>query len=404
MATKKNECKIILECNNFGIVNQVFLDTGKLLESIKLPVGLHSLVSPLSIKELGGFWLSILENSMEENTVLTLSYNDKQVDFIFSGYLLKNKVLLCGSTELKAAVKALEEIMLINNEQANHIRLTEKKLGNLLANAEKQELDEAFLNDFTSLNNELINNKRELMRKNQKIELLNEELSQVNQNMSLFTYSVSHDLKEPVRMVKQFLSLFNKKYGESLDQKGKTYIEMALDGANRLSNMLMDLLEYHRTSDLNITEAVNLDEVYNEVMQLLDSEIATKNAQITTEKLPTVIGAFAAYLQIFQNILSNAVKFVGEGQTPVVDIQVEENETTYTLKVKDNGIGIPENQKDIVFELFKRLHSSQQYEGTGMGLAIVRKSIERMGGEVWFRSEEGKGSTFYFTIKKGTSS
>lgn len=402
METINNEYRVILECNTYGIVNHVFQDSGGLLENISLPVGLHSLVSPLSIKELGSFWLAILEKTMEENTVLTLSFNDKHVDFIFSGYLLKDKVLLCGNTELNTTEKALEEIMLINNEQINHIRLAEKKLGNLIANAQKQELNEDFLNDFTSLNNELINNKRELMLKNQKIKLLNQELSAVNQNMSMFTYSVSHDLKEPVRMVKSFLTLFQKKYGETLDPKGTTYIEMALDGANRLNKMLMELLEYHRTSDLNTAETVVLNEVYKEALQILHSEIEAKNAQITTVNLPTVTGAFTAYLQIFQNLLSNAIKFIANGQIPIVAITFEENDTTYTIMVKDNGIGIPENQKDTIFELFKRLHPSQQFEGTGMGLAIVKKSVERMGGEIWLESEEGKGSTFCFTIKKGT--
>lgn len=242
------------------------------------------------------------------------------------------------------------------------------------------------------------------MRKNQKIEILNKELNEVNQNMTLFTYSVSHDLKEPVRMVKSFLTVFQKKYGKDIDQKGQSYIDMALDGAERLNKMLTDLLEYHRTSNFSTTKTVDLNEVFVEVKQILLAEIEAKNAIVNCEKLPSIKGSFIGYLQVFQNLLTNALKFVAEGETPIVSIRVEENDTTYTFKVSDNGIGIAENQKHKVFNFFKRLNSPQQYEGTGMGLAMVKKSIERMGGEIWLESEVGKGSTFYFTIKKVTRS
>ena len=404
MADKKNECKIILECDRKGIVTQIILDSGSLLENIKLPVGLHSLVSPLSIKELGSFWRSVQEKFMEENTLLTLSHNDKHVKYLFSGYLLKDAVLLCGNTELTSTEKALEDIMLINNEQATHIRLTEKKIVNILKEVENKEMNEGFLNDFSSLNNELVNNKRELMLKNQKIESLNQELHAANENMKMFTYSVSHDLKEPVRMVKSFLTLFHKNYGESLDQKGITYINMALDGSIRLSKMLTDLLEYHQSFTYSNTESVDLNKVFLEVRRILQNEIETKNATVTSEKLPIIKGSFAGYQQIFQNLLSNAIKFVSEGETPIVSILVKENETYYTIMVKDNGIGIPENQVHRIFNLFQRLNAPTQYEGTGMGLAMVRKSIERLGGDVWLESEEGKGSTVYFTIMKSPES
>lgn len=400
METIKNDHKIILACNKQGIVKKLFLDTGSLLENIRLPVGLHSLVSPLSIQELSSFWLSVLEKSMEENTVLTLSFNDKVINYIFSGYLLQETVLLCGNTELTATEKALEEIMLINNEQANQIRLSEKRGSNILKGDQQEEMNEAFLNDFTSLNNELINNKRELMLKNQKIELLNKELNAVNEHMTMFTYSVSHDLKEPLRMVKSFLTIFHQKYGESLDEKGRNYIDFALDGANRLNKMLADLLDYHQSSNFDTSETVNLNDVFLEAKKILQKEIEEKNALITSEKLPTVQGSATGYLQVLQNLISNAIKFVPEGKTPVVSIHVEEKDTTFTIKVKDNGIGIPEDQVQEVFNLFKRLNAEGQYEGTGMGLAMVKKNIERMGGEIWLESEEGKGSTFFFTIIK----
>lgn len=400
MEKDKIKYRIILACNQQGVVEQIFLDSGSLLENIKLPVGLHSLVSPKSMKELGDFWLSVQEKSMEVNTLLTLSNNGKQITFTFSGYLLDERVLLCGNTELTSTEKVLEEIMMINSEQANQIRKTEKKVGRIIGTGKQKELNEAFLNDFTSLNNELINNKRELMRKNQEIELLNKELKDVNENLKMFTYSVSHDLKGPVRLVNSFLTILHEKYGKNLDQKGEKYIDLALDAAIRLSKMMADLLEYHQSSDASTTESVDLNVVFLEVQEILQKEIEETNALVTSEKLPILKGSSTAFIQVFQNLISNAIKFVPKGKIPVVSIEMEEFDTYYTFMIKDNGIGIAEDQRQEVFNLFKRLNPRQQFEGTGMGLAMVRKSIERMGGKIWLESEEGNGSTVYFTVNK----
>lgn len=400
MEKDKIKYRIILACNQQGVVEQIFLDSGSLLENIKLPVGLHSLVSPKSMKELGDFWLSVQEKSMEVNTLLTLSNNGKQITFTFSGYLLDERVLLCGNTELTSTEKVLEEIMMINSEQANQIRKTEKKVGRNIGTGKQKELNEAFLNDFTSLNNELINNKRELMRKNQEIELLNKELKDVNENLKMFTYSVSHDLKGPVRLVNSFLTILHEKYGKNLDQKGEKYIDLALDAAIRLSKMMADLLEYHQSSDASTTESVDLNVVFLEVQEILQKEIEETNALVTSEKLPILKGSSTAFIQVFQNLISNAIKFVPKGKIPVVSIEMEEFDTYYTFMIKDNGIGIAEDQRQEVFNLFKRLNPRQQFEGTGMGLAMVRKSIERMGGKIWLESEEGNGSTVYFTVNK----
>lgn len=404
MGNINKDYKIILECNKQGIVKKIFLDTISLLEDIELPVGIHSLVLPDSFKELGDFWLSIQKKSMARNTLLSLSFNDKEVAYLFSGYLLKETILLCGNTELSFTEKALEEIMLINNEQSNQIRLTEKKMAKILKEDKEKEINEAFLNDFTSLNNELINNKRELMRKNQRIELLNEELGAVNENMTIFTYSVSHDLKEPVRMISSFLTLFHQKYGDSFDKKGQTYIDYALDGANRLSKMMEDLLAYHRSSNIDTNETVDLNDVLLEVKKILQKEINDNNVQINSAKLPVVKGSTTGFTQVFQNLISNAIKFVTEERKPKIFINVDEDDAHYTFSVKDNGIGIAENKRQDVFNLFNRLNAPKQYEGSGMGLAMVKKSIERMGGKIWLESEEDKGSTFYFNIRKSLES
>lgn len=401
MENNLHDNHIILACNKLGMVEHIYLDTGCLMESIVLPLGLHGLVAPASITALGQFWLAIQRKSMVADTLLTLRFEDKEMTFHFAGYLLDEMYLLCGTTEVPATEKVLEDIMSITNEQANHIRLTEKKIHSIPQADDKHELNEALLNDFSALNNELINNKRELTRKNQKIELLNKDLEAANEHMTLFTYSVSHDLREPVRMIKSFLTLLNKKYADRLDQKGQTYMNFALDGATRLSKMMADLLAYHQSAHLDTTESVDLNAVLDEVKHLLRKEIEAKNAHIIYEDLPSLKGSSTGFLQVFQNLISNAIKFVPTGRTPMITITSEANDTHYTFQVKDNGIGIPRHQWQAAFNLFKRLNTDEEYEGTGMGLAMVRKSIERMGGEVWLDSEEGVGTVVSFTVGRG---
>lgn len=203
-------------------------------------------------------------------------------------------------------------------------------------------------------------------------------------------------------MVKSFLTLLDKKYRGYLDPKGQKYIDLALDGANRLSKMMADLLKFHRSSNFDTMESVDLNKVLLEVRKILQEEIEEKNARISSDNLPTLRGSSTGFLQVFQNLISNAIKFVPKGKTPVVSISLEEQGTYYTLMVKDNGIGIVKDQQQEVFNLFKRLN--KDYEGTGMGLAMVQKSIERLGGKAWLESEEGKGTTVFLTLKKDPAS
>lgn len=404
MNSTTKDHKIILTCDKKGLVNQLFLDTNSLLEDLELPIEMHRLIAPRSKKKLEAFFSAIRENALQEHITLTISHNGKQMTFLCSGYLLNETILLLGRTESMSKNTALKDIMIINTEQANQIRRSEKKVNSIQKEVDRLEINETFLNDFSALNNDLINNKRELMRKNQKIELLNNELKAAYENMSMFTYSVSHDLKEPVRMIRSFLSLLQKKYGDSLDEKGQTYMDFAADGANRLSRMMADLLKYHQSSDINKMETVDLNAAVLEVKTILQNDIKKQKAEITSADLPIVNGSYTGFVQIFQNLISNAIKFVAKGKQPIITIDVKEDNTHYVFSVKDNGIGIAEKERLEVFNLFKRLNSQQQYDGSGIGLAMVRKSIERMGGTVWLESEETKGTTVYFSIRKSLES
>ncbi len=401
---KTKDHKIIFACDKQGLVQHLYLDSGALLKNIELPIELHRLVVSDDLKKLEHFWRSITENGMEYQTYLKMSINTKKLRFKCSGYVLNETILIGGHTETTAQDKALEAIMRINNEQANQIRRSEKKIEDLQKEVEKQGINDAFLNDFSTLNNELINNKRELIHKNQKIEVLNKELNEANKHMRLFTYSVSHDLKEPLRMMTSFLSLLQKKYSDRLDQKGQNYMDFAVDGANRLSKMMEDLLKYHQSPSNGKLESVDLNAVIVEVKTILQKEITEKKAEITNSKLPIVEGSYTGFIQIFQNLISNALKFIPEERTPMITIDFKDDYTHYTVMVKDNGIGISENQKQDVFNLFKRLNAPQQYEGSGVGLAMVKKSVKRIGGDIWLESEVDKGTSFFFNIKKNPAS
>lgn len=398
MEIKADHHKIIIACNKQGLVQELYLDTALLLNGIILPVGLHTLFASNSLKDLGVFWLSIINNKIEENHVLTLGCNERQLTYVFSGYLLGDKVLLTGNTELSAPATALDELMKISNEQVNKLRLSEKEIFNLKVKSRKPDNDNSILDDFSAINNELVNSKRELIRKSKRIELLNKELEALNDNLNNFTYSVSHDLREPLRMVKSFLGLLEKKYEANLDEKGKSYLKFATGGAKKLDEMFNALLEFHRTENAVNDEVVDLNLVLIEVRKTLKLMIDEKGAKIESSNLPLVKGSYTGYFQVFQNLISNAIKFTPEDRFPVIGISTELIDGQPTLIIKDNGLGIPKNQHENIFMIFKRLDNSQEQKGKGIGLALVKRNIEQMKGKIWLTSELDKGTIFYITL------
>ena len=220
MKGSNKDIRLIISCDTKGIAEELLLDSDNFFEKTDFPVGLPNIVAADSLDALPNLWLQVMDKSMEENFSINLQSANRKIKFTFSGYLLKDKVLLCGSNSVAQTEQVLSEIYQINNEQQNHIRRTEKKLITL-QRKEKREMNEEVLNDFSLLNNELINKQRELAQKNAKILQLNKKLEAANENMNMFAYSVSHDLKEPVRMVTSFMDLFHKKYESSLDDKAK---------------------------------------------------------------------------------------------------------------------------------------------------------------------------------------
>lgn len=228
---------------------------------------------------------------------------------------------------------------------------------------------------------------------------LNEELLRSNQELQSFAYVASHDLKEPLRMVSNFTQLLLLRYGKILDQDGRDFIKFAVDGAKRMNAVINSLLEYSRlqSAGLNYSE-VNMNNVVKQVCHYLDLQIKENGVNITVDDLPMLIADENQITHLFQNLLSNAIKFKSEN--PKINISSKALSNHYLFSVQDNGIGIDPQYFEKIFEIFKRLHTREVYEGTGIGLAFCKRIVERHDGKIWLESELGKGSIFYFTIPK----
>ena len=202
-------------------------------------------------------------------------------------------------------------------------------------------------------------------------------------------------------MVTSFLGQIEKKYSDVIDDKGKQYIHFAVDGAKRMRQIILDLLEFSRLGRIEDTESfIDLNDVVREVILLCQKQIKETKAIVRFKNLPSLVSFRTPLRQVFQNLLSNSVKYHIKGKPPEVNISAEETETHWQFAISDNGIGIEAEYFKTIFVIFQRLHNKDEYSGTGIGLAVCKKIIETLGGKIWIESEEGKGSTFYFTIKK----
>jgi len=240
-----------------------------------------------------------------------------------------------------------------------------------------------------------------LLDLNKKLELQTKSLIKTNQELEHFAYVASHDLQEPLRMVTSFLTQLERKYKEQLDEKGKEYINFAVDGAKRMRNIISDVLEYSKISQVEETyEEVDINEIINSACKTNLDKIQETKAEIRYENLPTIISSKFPLTQIFHNLISNAIKYQKLHNKPIISILATENEKNWTFKVSDNGIGIENEYLEKIFVIFQRLHNKREYGGNGIGLAIVKKLIENLNGKIWVESEIDKGTTFYFTLPK----
>jgi signal transduction histidine kinase len=230
------------------------------------------------------------------------------------------------------------------------------------------------------------------------------ELSASNAELERFAYIASHDLQEPLRMVSSFLQLLQKRYGGQLDERADQYIHYAVDGAERMKGLIRDLLEYSRLgTGKEGFDWVDCGDVMAEVGEVFRERVVAVRAMLEIGPLPRVWGDRVQLVQLFQNLVSNALKYASD-EPPVIRIAAEERPAFWEFSVTDNGIGIDPQFFDKIFIIFQRLHNRNEYSGTGIGLAICKKIVERHGGRIWVESDGGRkrdgGSTFHFTINK----
>ncbi len=236
-------------------------------------------------------------------------------------------------------------------------------------------------------------------RTEQELQRANQELARSNADLERFAYVASHDLQEPLRMVAMYTELLAERYEGKLDEKADKYIAYATDGAVRMRRLIDDLLVYSRLqSDAKPATATDLNELVDDALQQLAAGIESSGAQVQRGELPTLVGDAAQLRQLFTNLIGNAIKYVSPGTSPVVTIHAEKNEQEWVISVSDNGIGIDPAHSARIFEVFQRLHGREAYPGTGIGLAIVKRVVERHGGRLWVESELGRGATFFIAL------
>lgn len=244
---------------------------------------------------------------------------------------------------------------------------------------------------------------REKKEQEQKLRNYARELERSNRELEEFAYVASHDLQEPLRMVGSFLQLLQQRYQDKLDREANEFIYYAVDGAARMKRLIGDLLNYSRVNREWMVEQVDLSETVREALKNLTASVNDSGAVVNFEDLPVLNVDPAQMLQLFQNLIGNALKFRKDGVSPVIRIKARKNSDEWLFSVEDNGIGIDDQYSEKIFVIFKKLHNKVKFEGTGIGLAIAKKIVERHGGKIWFESVPGNGTTFYFTLQSQTN-
>ena len=244
-------------------------------------------------------------------------------------------------------------------------------------------------------------NENRLQELNKDLEVQTKALALSNEELEQFAYVASHDLQEPLRMVTSFMAQLEKKYGDVIDEKGKRYIEYAVDGAKRMRQIILDLLDYSRVGKMDDQkEDVDLNELLKGIQILFRKQMEDKKAMFRITPMPVVHSFVAPLQQVFQNLIGNALKFTKPNVPAMVRIGSEDLGEYWKFSISDNGIGMEIEDLEKIFIIFKQLNSKEEFPGSGIGLAVTKKIIEKQGGKIWVESQMGHGSTFYFTLPK----
>lgn len=226
-----------------------------------------------------------------------------------------------------------------------------------------------------------------------------EQLQKANAELEQFAYVASHDLQEPLRMVTSFVGLLGQTYGDKLDEQGKEFVSIAVEASKRMQTLISDLLQYARLGkDSKLSVRIDCNAEMKHVLMNLDAAIKGASAVVEVRELPEIIGNPVEFLRLMQNLIGNAIKFCREGVTPHIRVNAAREGDHWLFTVQDNGIGMKAEYYERIFQPFKRLHNQQEYQGSGIGLAVCRKIVENFGGKINVESVVGEGSTMRFTV------
>lgn len=232
-----------------------------------------------------------------------------------------------------------------------------------------------------------------------KVQQRTSELERKNKELEQFAYVASHDLQEPLRTISSFVDLFSNRYKGQVDDEADKMLSYIVQASDRMKILIKDLLDYSRLGRTKDLKEFNCNELVNEVLLDLQTLINNTNTTITVNELPVIKGYPTEMKLLFQNLISNSIKFKKENVDPAISITAQQENGFWKFSVQDNGIGIEEKYKERIFVIFQRLHTRSKFEGSGIGLAHCKKIVELHDGNIWVESTPGEGSTFYFTIR-----
>ncbi|MES1198052.1 MAG: ATP-binding protein [Chitinophagaceae bacterium] len=258
----------------------------------------------------------------------------------------------------------------------------------------------AIMDDIKSKKDELVINNTQLTLTQKDLEIKNKELEEKNKELEQFAYVASHDLQEPLRTTSSFVELLQQQYKGKLDEKADKYLSYITQSSGRMEVLIKDLLDYSRIGQNKELQKIDCNKILQDVLEDLGTAIQETQANIKGDPLPVIWANPTEIKQLFQNLIANAIKFRKKDVNPEIRIFAQDLKGYWEFSCADNGIGISDEHRERIFVIFQRLHTRNEYEGSGIGLAHCKKIVELHGGKIWLKSVLGGGSTFYFTLQQ----
>ena len=391
---------IALTCSPTGAILDIIRDDLGITHEPARGLPLTSLACAAGAAKMSTFLDAVRTDQMAFNWELNVTVGNQPTILQFTGGRARDgNLFVIGAATGEGVNHFYDELLEVGNEDAASVRALMKE--HAIHTRAEDARDNLRYDDLTRLNNDLATAHRELARTTAELGRLNEELDRSNKELAQFAYVASHDLQEPLRMVSSYTQLLSRRYKGKLDSDADEFIAFAVDGASRMQTLINDLLAYSRVGTRRQEfEPTECEAAFDQALANLKTAIEECHAVVTRDPLPTVLADRMQIGQLFQNLIGNAVKYRGT-EPPQVHVSAKRSGSEWVFSVRDNGIGIDPQFAERIFVVFQRLHTRDEYPGTGIGLAICKRIVERHGGRIWVESEIGRGCTFYFTLPIG---